>query len=113
MKTIYFDKDIPRVVATKAAAHFKATQGLLFTGINAVKFKKDIPDPPLPADNWVRVKNICCGVCGTDVSFFKSTTGTNSALEPIPGSKKRVAPYRLAERGPQLSVIPAQNPFFH
>ena len=88
MKTIYFDKDIPRVLATKGAARFKATQGLLFTGINAVKYKKDIPDPPLPADNWVRVKNICCGVCGTDVSFFKATTGTNSALEPIPASKK-------------------------
>ena len=88
MKTVYFDKDIPRVLATKAAARFKATQGLLFTGINAVKFKRDIPDPPLPADNWVRVKNIACGVCGTDVSFFKATTGTSSALEPIPASRK-------------------------
>lgn len=88
MKTIYYDKDIPRILLSKAAASTKATQKLLFTGINAVKFKKDIPDPPLPADNWVRVKNIACGVCGTDVSFFKSTTGTNSALEPIPGSSK-------------------------
>ena len=88
MKTIYFDKDIPRVLATKAAARFKATHGLLYTGINAVKYKKDIPDPPLPADNWVRVKNIACGLCGTDVSFFKATTGTNSALEPIPASRK-------------------------
>ncbi|MCD7770158.1 MAG: hypothetical protein LUH36_08620, partial [Oscillospiraceae bacterium] len=81
MKTIYYDKDIPRILLTKGAAKFKATRGLLYTGINAVKFKVDIPDPPLPADNWVRVKNIACGVCGTDVSFFKSTTGTNSALE--------------------------------
>ena len=88
MKTIYLDKDIPRIVMTKAAARFKATRGLLYTGINAVKFKKDIPDPPLPADNWVRVQNIACGVCGTDVSFFKATTGTTSALEPIPGSAK-------------------------
>lgn len=88
MKTVYFDKDIPRVLATKAAARFRATQGLLFTGINAVKFRKDIPEPPLPADNWVRVQNIACGVCGTDVSFFKATTGTKSALEPIPASRK-------------------------
>ena len=88
MKTIYYDKDIPRILATKAAAGSKLTRGLLFTGLNAVKFTKDIPDPPLPADNWVRVKNIACGVCGTDVSFFKATTGTNSALEPIPASRK-------------------------
>ncbi len=88
MKTIYFDKDIPRILATKAAARTKATRGLLFTGINAVKYAADIPDPPLPADNWVRVKNIACGVCGTDVSFFKATTGTDSALEPIPASRR-------------------------
>ncbi len=88
MKTIYFDKDIPRILATKAAARTKAARGLLFTGINAVKFAADIPDPPLPADNWVRVQNIACGVCGTDVSFFKATTGTNSALEPIPASRR-------------------------
>lgn len=107
MKTIYFDKDIPRVVATKAAARFKATRGLLFTGINAVKFKKDIPNPPLPADNWVRVQNIACGVCGTDVSFFKATTGTNSALEPIPASKKTYLGHenvgRVVEVGPGVT----------
>ena len=88
MKTIYYDKDIPRILLSKAAASSRATEKLLFTGINAVKFKTDIPEPPLPADNWVRVQNIACGLCGTDVSFFKSTTGTDSALEPIPGSQK-------------------------
>ena len=36
----------------------------------------------------MRVRNVACGLCGTDVSFFKATTGTNSALEPIPGSKR-------------------------
>ncbi len=109
MKTIYFDKDIPRVLATKGAARFKATRGLLFTGINAVKYAKDIPDPPLPADNWVRVKNIACGLCGTDVSFFKATTGTNSALEPIPASKKTFLGHEnvgvVVEAGPAVTQV--------
>ena len=86
MKTVYFDKDIPRILVTKAAA--RACKPLLYTNLNAVKYKKDIPEPKLPAADWVRVKNIACGLCGTDVSFFKATTGTNSALEPIPGSKR-------------------------
>ena len=92
MKTIYFDKDIPRVLATKAAVSvskkIKPAGRLLYTGLNAVKYKTDIPDPPLPAANWVRVRNIACGLCGTDVSFFRATTGTNSAFEPIPASSK-------------------------
>lgn len=86
MKTIFFEKDIPRVLATKFAA--KCCRPLLYTGLNAVKYNKNLPDPPLPADDWVRVKNIACGLCGTDVSFFKATTGTNSAFEPIPASKR-------------------------
>ena len=110
MKTVYFDNDIPRILATKSAARFRLTRGLLFTGINAVKYKTDIPDPPLPADNWVRVKNIVCGVCGTDVSFFKATTGTNSALEPIPSSRKTFLGHEnigvVTEVGP--SVIQVQ-----
>lgn len=86
MKTIYFEKDIPRILITKFAT--KHCKGLLYTGLNAVKFNKKLPDPKLPADDWVRVKNIQCGLCGTDVSFFKATTGTNSAFEPIPTSKR-------------------------
>lgn len=86
MKTVYFDKDIPRILATKAAAKF--AKKLLYTNLNAVKYARNLPDPPLPAQDWVRVKNIACGLCGTDISFFKATTGTNSALEPIPSSKR-------------------------
>ena len=81
MKTVYFDKDIPRILLTKAAA--RVCKPLLYTGLNAVKYKT-LPDPALPAGDWVRVRNVACGLCGTDVSFFKATTGTNSALEPIP-----------------------------
>lgn len=86
MKTIYFDLDLPRVAATKAAS--KTFHSLLFTGLNAVKYAKHLPDPPLPAPDWVRVRNIQCGVCGTDLSFFRCTATTNCALAPIPGSRR-------------------------
>ena len=86
MKSIYFEKDIPRILITKFAA--KYWKGLLYSGLNAIKYNKNLPNPKLPAENWLRVRNIACGLCGTDVSFFKATTGTNSALEPIPSSKR-------------------------
>ena len=86
MRAVFFDKDIPRVLITKFAARY--ANWLLFTGLNAVKYRTDLPDPELPADDWVRVRNIACGVCGTESSFFKATTGVNSAFEPIPGSRR-------------------------
>ena len=86
MKTVFFDRDIPRILATKAAA--KRGKKLLSTGINAVKYETGLPEPSLPADDWVRVRNIACGLCGTDISFYKATTGLTSALEPIPGTRR-------------------------
>ena len=86
MKTVFFDRDIPRILATKAAAgHAKK---LLSTKLNAVKYETGLPDPALPAGDWVRVRNIACGLCGTDISFYKATTGMTSALEPIPGTRR-------------------------
>jgi len=86
MKTIYFEKDIPRILITKFAA--KNCKPLLFSGLNAVKYNDRLPDPPLPGDDWLKVRNIACGVCGTDLSFFRATTSTDSALEPIPASAR-------------------------
>jgi len=109
MKTIYFEKDIPRILATKFAA--KCCKPLLYTGLNAVKYNKRLPDPPLPADDWLRVRNIACGLCGTDVSFFKATTGTNSALEPIPVSKRTYLGHEnvgvVVEAGPAVKKFKA------
>lgn len=55
MKTVYFDKDIPRVIATKgivsAGKKIKAANNLLYSKLNAVKYVKNIPDPKLPGDN--------------------------------------------------------------
>lgn len=105
MKTIYFEKDIPRILVTKFAA--KRWKSLLYTGLNAVKYNKNLPDPPLPADNWLRVRNIACGLCGTDMSFFKATTGTNSAFEPIPVSKRTFLGHEnvgvVIEKGPKVT----------
>ena len=47
MKTVFFEKDIPRILATKAAAG--RAKRLLSTGINAVKYETGLPEPALPA----------------------------------------------------------------
>ena len=57
MKTVYFDKDIPRILATKAIAKNKRLKNLLNSNLNAVKYAIDLPEPALPADDWVRVRN--------------------------------------------------------
>lgn len=82
---------------TKFAARF--CKPLLYSGLNAVKLDGNLPDPALPDTNWVKVKNLCCGVCGTDLQFFKSSTGTKIALEPMPNT------YRAALGHETLGIV--------
>lgn len=86
MKSIYYEKNIPRILLTKLFD--KVARPLLYTSLNAVRYDKNLPDPPLPSEKWVKVRNIAAGVCGTDISFFRSTPGTSIALEPMPGSDR-------------------------
>lgn len=47
VKTIYFDKDIPRILATKGVVSvskkIKKANKLLYTNLSAVKYAKDTP----------------------------------------------------------------------
>ena len=61
---MYIDLSIPRIAATRAlgrlspAAYFGPTSPLHLA---------TLPDPPLPAPDWVRVRNRLCGICGSDL----------------------------------------------
>ena len=86
MKTVFFDRDIPRILATKAAAG--RAKKLLSTGLNAVKYETGLPEPALPAD---------------DPPTGRSSVRTARSLKKIPGTEIR--PY-LAPCSPSwLSTV--------
>lgn len=64
MQTMFLEVTPARMVLTKAlgrlgpAAYFGPTSPLHLV---------DLPDPPLPTPNWVRVRNRMCGICGSDL----------------------------------------------
>lgn len=64
MKTMYLDVSIPRIVLTRVLARFSRAAYLAPTSILHLA---RLPDPPLPADDWVRVRNSMCGICGSDL----------------------------------------------
>lgn len=84
MKTIYFEGKISKVAIIKVLTAF-SKKGY-HSRLSPIKYKK-FPDPKLPADNWVRVKNIETGICGSDMTFYKCAQGPSTAFLPIPCSK--------------------------
>lgn len=84
MKTIYFEGKISKVAIIKILTAF-SKKGY-HSRLSPIRYKK-FPDPKLPADNWVRVKNIQTGICGSDMTFYKCAQGPSTAFLPIPCSK--------------------------
>lgn len=64
MRTMVLDVSVPRYLLTRLmgrmsrAAYFAPTSPLRLL---------DLPDPPLPAAGWARVRNRMCGICGSDL----------------------------------------------
>ncbi len=93
MKSIYFEADIPKVVAMKVLT--KISRKFYYSSLSPVIYNKNLPDEPLPGDNWVKVRNILAGVCGTDLSFFLVKPSPKIALSPLPGSKRTFLGHEL------------------
>ena len=61
---MYVDISIPRIALTRAMG--KVSSSAYFAPTSPLKLA-DITDPPLPGDEWVRVRNHMCGICGSDI----------------------------------------------
>jgi len=67
MKALIFNPTIPRFLATKTLSAVSASAAW---GPFAPLQYRDIPEPPLPGDDWVRVGVRLGGICGTDLQLI-------------------------------------------
>jgi threonine dehydrogenase-like Zn-dependent dehydrogenase len=64
MKTMVLDVSVPRVLLTRVLGRF--WKGAYFAPTSPLHLAH-LPEPPLPAADWVRVRNRLCGICGSDL----------------------------------------------
>jgi threonine dehydrogenase-like Zn-dependent dehydrogenase len=73
MRAVVFDLSIPKYLAAKALGGFLP---MLYDGApSCLSFRDDVARPARPGDDWLRLKPIATGVCGSDLGFvyFKSS----------------------------------------
>lgn len=92
MKTLYLEVTVPRIVLTRLLARF--SRAAYFAPTSCLHFAT-IPDPPLPAPDWVRVRNRMCGICGSDLHQMDAIAtpghrGLGDASFSIGGLSRRV-----------------------
>jgi threonine dehydrogenase-like Zn-dependent dehydrogenase len=64
MRTMVLELSIPRIVLTRALGRFWRQA---YFGPTSPLHLLKLPDPPLPAPDWIRVRNRLCGICGSDL----------------------------------------------
>ena len=85
MRTMYLEVSVPRMLLTRILgrisqrAYFASTSPLHLT---------DLPDPPLPAPDWVRVRNRLCGICGSDLHQLFLDVGLDVAPAALPSHRR-------------------------
>ncbi|MEJ5225938.1 MAG: hypothetical protein WHV44_15875, partial [Anaerolineales bacterium] len=82
MHAIYVDKNIPRVLLTKAIT--PAWPDFVWTPLSAARAGR-LPDPPLPGPRWLRVRNERCGICASDLSLLFVHADPAVAPAALPG----------------------------
>lgn len=85
MRAIYVDKDIPRLLIVKALK--RPWPDVVFSQLSPAHFV-DLPDPPLPGPRWVRVRNLQCGICASDLALLMAEADPTIAPAALPGNQR-------------------------
>lgn len=81
MRTMVLEVTIPRVVVTQLLARF--WRGAYFAPFAPLRMV-EMRNPSLPAPEWVRVRNLICGICGSDLHQLFVDAGLDVAPVALP-----------------------------
>jgi threonine dehydrogenase-like Zn-dependent dehydrogenase len=106
MRTIYFDKDIPKILVVKILKPI--WPGVVFTPLSPSRYE-EMPEPELPGPRWVRVKNKQCGICASDLSLLFVDADPSIALAALPGHQRQYLGHEVVgyvtEVGPEVTRV--------
>ncbi|HEY3249052.1 MAG TPA: alcohol dehydrogenase catalytic domain-containing protein [bacterium] len=103
MKALVFDPTIPRFLTTRTLA--LVSQGAVWARTAPLQYR-DVADPPLPGDDWVRVAVTLGGVCGSDLHTIRlDASPALSAISSFPFVLGHENVGRIAETGPAVTDL--------
>ena len=92
MKALFFENRPAKVIALKALEKFWADAAL--GPISPLKYA-EVPEPALPGSRWLKVRNLQCGLCGTDIHFMFMDLDPRCFSAAIPGIDRKFLGHEL------------------
>lgn len=85
MQAIVVERHLPRLLLTKAVS--PRWPDFVWTPLSASGFRR-MDDAPLPGPRWIRVRNLACGICATDLSLLYVHADPSIAPAALPASSR-------------------------
>jgi len=100
VKAIVFEPSVPRFLMTKALGRYASLDPA-----GSLRLA-DVPDPALPGPDWVRVKVIAAGICGSDTGALSYKASPDlSGLVSFPSVMGHEMLGRVVETGPGATRV--------
>jgi threonine dehydrogenase-like Zn-dependent dehydrogenase len=85
MRTIYFEKNIPKTLLTKALQPI--WPAVIYSFLSPTRFV-DMLEKPLPGPAWVRVRNRLSGICASDLHLLFVDADPRISPAALPGTER-------------------------
>ncbi len=92
MKALYFENKLSQVATLKVASVFDRYAAL--GPFSSLKYA-DVPEPHIPNSRWLKVRNLSCGLCGTDLHFMFMEMDPKCYPAAIPGISRKFLGHEL------------------
>ncbi len=92
MKALYFDNNLAKILALKLGT--RLSQKAVYAPWSPLRWS-DVPEPSLPNSRWLKVKNIACGLCGTDIHFMFMDMDPACFPAAVPGIRRKFLGHEL------------------
>ncbi len=92
MKALYFDKSLSRIMMVQAASLFYRYAAL--KSFSPTRYA-EVPEPEIPNPRWLKVRNMACGICGSDIHFIFMEMDPKSFPAATPGIARKYLGHEL------------------
>ncbi len=106
MKALYFENTLWKVAVLKAVQLLNRRASL--GPLTPLRYA-EVPEPAIPGPRWIKVRNIACGLCGTDIHFMLMDMAPKCFPAAMPGVPRKFLGHELVaevvEVGPEVRAV--------
>lgn len=99
MKAIWFDRDIRKAAALLVGKLF--TRNAAFSPFAPFHYG-DIDEPAIPNPRWLKVKNIRCGLCASEIHLIFMDISPKAFPAAVPGGRRTYLGHELVGQTVEL-----------